>query len=315
MDTCVQQEIRLAGSFGGSVPPIIVASALHAIVPAARSSTFMAIEGRGRLTGRPPKWAADVVDIRFRGASPARHEMILKFTAPRIGEAVPHLYKQRDFWRAPPPEGATSIDLLIEVIKDVSVENRDSDAFDQSVLRDITRFGRVFAEGGDVSVALSSNGPNEPPVQITKRTIDHVRSLTRSTPVPHKVRVVGTLDMIRASTQGFGLKLDDGSEIAGIYEKGEIADLQPLFRQRVSVNGTLVYRPSGRPLRIDATYVRLADAESSVWSRLPAPPHKHLDIHQMHQPQTKRSGIGAIIGHWPGDESDEEIAEKLAMLS
>jgi len=44
--------------------------------------------------------------------------------------------------------------------------------------------------------------------------------------------------MIRASTQGFALKLDDGTEVAGIYEKGEIAELQPLFRKRVSVNGT-----------------------------------------------------------------------------
>src|SRR5438132_1185864 len=100
MDRCVQQEIRLAGAFGDSIPPTIVAHALHAIVPAARSSTYMAIEGRGHLTGRPPKWANDVVDIRFRGANPVRHEMILKFVAPRMGQAVPHIYKQRDFWRA-----------------------------------------------------------------------------------------------------------------------------------------------------------------------------------------------------------------------
>ena len=314
MDRCVQKEIRLAGSFGGSVPPIVVANALHAIVPAARSSTFMAIEGRGRLSGRPPKWATDVADIRFRGASPTLDEMVLKFLVPRIGQTVPHLYKQRDFWRAPPPEEATSIDLLIDVIRDISIENRDSDAFDQSVLRDIERFGKIFAEG-EISVAFTGHQPNELVIEITKTTIDHVRSLSRSTPVSHQVRVVGTLDMIRASTQGFALKLDDGSEIAGIYEKGEIADLQPLFRQRVSVNGTLVYRPSGRPLRIDAMHVKLAGSESSLWSRLPPPPHESLDIYQLRQPQSKKTGFGAIIGRWPSDESDEEVAERLTTLS
>jgi len=123
------------------------------------------------------------------------------------------------------------------------------------------------------------------------------------------------LDMIRASTQGFALQLDDGSEIAGIYEKGEIVDLQPLFRQRVVVNGILVYRPSGRPLRVDATYVGLAQSESSFWSRLPAPVHERLEIHRLRQPQTKNTGVGAIIGRWPSDESDEEVAEKLTMLS
>jgi hypothetical protein len=314
MDKYAQREIRLAGSFGGSLPPIIVANALHAIVPAARSSTFMAIEGRGRLSGRPPKWATDVADIRFRGAAAAQNEMVLKFVAPRIGEAAPHLYKQRDFWRAPPPEGATSIDLLVDVIRDVSAENRDSDTFDQSVLRDIERFGKIFGEG-EISVALDGSGPDETSIEITKATIDHVRSLTRSTPVSHQVRVVGTLDMIRASTQGFALKLDDGSEIAGIYDKGEIADLQPLFRKRVSVNGTLVYRPSGRPLRIDAMHLKLAESESSLWSRLPTPPHERLNIYQLRQPQSKRTGVGAIIGRWPGDESDEEVADKLTMLS
>jgi hypothetical protein len=314
MDIFVQKEVRLTASFGGGLPPVIVANALRAIVPAARSSTFMAIEGRGRLTGRPPKWAADVADIRFRGANSVRHEMILKFAAPRLGEAAPHLYKQRDFWRAPPPEDATSIDLLVDAIKDVSIENRDSDAYDQSVLRDIARFGRVFSEG-EIGMALSGRRPNEPLVQITKSTIDHVRSLTRSTPAPHQVRIVGALDMIRASTQGFALKLDDGVEISGIYESGEIADLQPLFRQRVSVNGTLVYRPSGRPLRIDATYIRKAETESSFWSRLPAPTNKHLDVFQLHKPQTKRTGVGAIIGQWPGDESDEEVTEKLTTIS
>jgi hypothetical protein len=314
MEKCVQKEIRLAGSFGDSVPPIIVADALHAIVPAARSSTFMAIEGRGRLSGRPPKWATDVADIRFRGAGSVRNEMVLKFVAPRMGEAVPHLYKQRDFWRAPPPEDATAIDLLVNVIRDVSAENRDSDAFDQSVLRDIERFGKVFGEG-EISVALDGRRPNEQPIEITKSTIEHVRSLTRSTPVSQQVRVVGTLDMIRASTQGFALKLDDGSEIAGIYDKGEIAELQPLFRQRVLVNGTLVYRPSGRPLRIDAVHLKLAESESRLWSRLPGPPNERLHIYQLRQPQSKRTGVNAIIGRWPGDESDEEVADKLTTLS
>lgn len=309
-----KKKFALPGPFGESVPPVIVANALNAIVPAARSSTFMAIEGRGRLSGRPPRWANDVADIRFRGATPARHEMILKFIAPRIGKAAPHLYKQRDFWRAPPPEEATCVDLLVGVIKDVSIENRDSDTFDQSVLRDIARFEKIFTLG-EIGVALSGPGGDEARIEITKATIDHVRSLTRATPVPHQVRVVGTLDMIRASTQGFALKLDDGTEVAGIYEKGEIAELQPLFRKRVSVNGTLVYRPSGRPLRIDATLVKLAESESSLWSRLPASPHEHLNVYQLRQPQSKRTGIGALIGRWPSDESDEEVAEKLTTLS
>jgi hypothetical protein len=40
-----------------------------------------------------------------------------------------------------------------------------------------------------------------------------------------------------------------------------------------------------------------------------------LDIAALHQPQGPDSGINAIIGKWPGDESDEEILALLEELS
>jgi hypothetical protein len=311
----IETEVRLAGSFGDGVRPMIVASALRAIVPAARSSTYMAIEGRGRLTGRPPKWANEVADIRFRGATAYRDEMILKFLAPPLGQAAPDLYKQHDFWVAPPDESVTSFDLLFDVLEEVSIENRDSNTFDQDVLRDIARFDRVFAEE-DVRVGFRSlHYPNRAPIEVTRTTIENVKSLRRTIPTPHQIRIVGNLDMIRASTQGFALKLDDDSEVSGVYEKGDIADLQSLFRKRVVVGGMLVYRPSGRPLRIDAAYVRLATEEGSLWSRLPNTPHQELKIHKLIQPQNKKTGISAVVGKWPGDELEEEITLRLAELS
>jgi hypothetical protein len=81
------------------------------------------------------------------------------------------------------------------------------------------------------------------------------------------------------------------------------------------VNGNLVYRPSGRPLRLDATRLRIADGESSLWSRLPGSPVEKFDVGELRQPQTKKSGVGAILGQWPGDEDDKEIGEKLNSLS
>ncbi len=42
---------------------------------------------------------------------------------------------------------------------------------------------------------------------------------------------------------------------------------------------------------------------------------RKLDISALHQPQGPDSGINAIIGKWPGDESDEEILALLEELS
>ena len=42
---------------------------------------------------------------------------------------------------------------------------------------------------------------------------------------------------------------------------------------------------------------------------------RKLDRRLLHQPQGPDSGINAIIGRWPGDESDEEIIALLDELS
>jgi hypothetical protein len=42
---------------------------------------------------------------------------------------------------------------------------------------------------------------------------------------------------------------------------------------------------------------------------------EELDIAALHQPQGPDSGMNAIIGRWPGDESDEEILALLEELS
>jgi hypothetical protein len=42
---------------------------------------------------------------------------------------------------------------------------------------------------------------------------------------------------------------------------------------------------------------------------------RKLDIAALHQPQGPDSGINAIIGKWPGDESEEEILAFLEELS
>jgi hypothetical protein len=42
---------------------------------------------------------------------------------------------------------------------------------------------------------------------------------------------------------------------------------------------------------------------------------RKLDRRALHRPQGPDSGVNAIIGRWPGDESDEEIIALLEELS
>lgn len=154
-----------------------------------------------------------------------------------------------------------------------------------------------------------------PPVVIDSHSMTAVDHLIRSTPEPQRARVSGTLDTIRHSDRMFTLLLEGGKAAKGIAEGVAAAQLAELFGQSVVVSGTAVFRPSGSLLRIEAEAVEPAGSDSAAWARVPVPLFQVMDAPSFRQPQGPRSGVNAIIGRWPGDESDEEIAAALRELS
>jgi hypothetical protein len=57
---------------------------------------------------------------------------------------------------------------------------------------------------------------------------------------------------------------------------------------------------------------REAEADQQTSRR---PLVRKLDLKALHQPQGPDTGINAIMGKWPGDESEEEILALLEELS
>jgi hypothetical protein len=121
--------------------------------------------------------------------------------------------------------------------------------------------------------------------------------------------------MVRASTQSFALRLEDGQEVRGVLVWGNIVQAASHLNHQVLVLGRAVYRASGRLLRIDADEITGETGEPSFWSRVPPPKRRKFDLAPYHKTQGPRSGMNAIIGRWPGDETDEEIQAALERLS
>jgi hypothetical protein len=310
----VKQELLLSSRYADRVPVPIASSFLRALMPAAKSAAVMTVEGRGKIPGRPPAWLSGFSDIRLTDVTPARDAMLFHFEAPTLEDAAPRVFRQADFWHQPPDPGATVLDVLGVTVSEIANNHGDSDLLDNDVLSGVRRFGRLF-QGEDVSRLdfLSVNLGNGHPY-LSEQVIARAHEMMRSTPAPQPVRLVGKLDMIRDSTRRFGLILDDGAEVPGVYE-GDMADLQPLFKTRVLALGNLIYRSSGRPLRIDASAVNTAVGESTIWSRLPEAAGGSRTEKAFRVPQGPRSGIAALIGSWPGNESDEEVERAIAALS
>lgn len=71
---------------------------------------------------------------------------------------------------------------------------------------------------------------------------------------------------------------------------------------------------SGRLLRVDAEAISNGEHEPSLWSRMPQPGTAKLDLSSLRKAQGPRSGMAAILGRWPGEETDDEVEAALARL-
>jgi hypothetical protein len=304
--------------YGRKLPPHHLGMLLAELPLALRSTVSMAFRNRSQVKGRRPDWLDRAADVRFVHHE-GNGESILYFEAPQLGEAAADIYAQQSLFPEAddrPAKEDTAFDVFGDVLADVQARNADSGHYDPSLLHRITQFNRVFKNGPYSEVDFTSRRfPRETPARFTPELVHSAKSLLGRTPSPQRVRIVGQLDGLVASTQRFSVLLDSGEKVTGNFADDQVDAMQELWRKRVLVLGTAIYRASGRLLRIDAEAVKSGENEPTVFSRMPSPPGTRIDTSKLRKPQGLKSGINAIIGKWPGQETEEEITAILEELS
>jgi len=296
------------------MPPVPIGRLFTDLPVAVQLATRMRLQGRSAARGVKPAWLTAIADIRVLGIEDDGSTHVL-FDAPRLGDAAPELYEQEALWETRPDPEDTALDLLGDVLNDVAVEDEDSERYDSALLQQIVRFDRVLdGEYQELAINGRERVGRQHPV-LTRDTIETARSLQEVTPPPARVRVAGQLDMIRASTRTFALQLEDGNEVLGVASDEEWRAVASLFSQEVVVSGEAIFRASGRLLRLEADVVEQAGSQTSIWSRVPEPTSGVLRSSDLRRRQGPRSGLAAIVGEWPGDESDEEVEAFLRQIS
>jgi hypothetical protein len=173
----------------------------------------------------------------------------------------------------------------------------------------------VFRHGVE-RVEIRNGRPEAPALTVTVEGMEVVRRLQRETPRPQRIRVAGVVDAIRHSDQAFTLVLESGAAIRGVLADGGADALVPHFGRIAVVSGWAQFRPSGSLLRVDAEDLHPGTEDDlSLWSALPRPLRPGFAPQELHRAQGPRSGVNAIIGQWPGDESEEELLAALSEIS
>jgi hypothetical protein len=305
--------VRLSGerARGARIAGSILGELTSLLLDATRGALRVRVEGRSTARGSLPSWLSAAADFEIVGIEAG--STLLMIEAPALSEAAPALFSQQALFE-PIDSTDSAFGVMEQTLRAAVAGRSDSDLFDQPLLSVFRRFDRVLAAGFS-SIELTNGSPGAHRVIVDFDSVASVDRLIRTTPEPQRARVSGMLDTIRHSDRMFTLLVDDGKAVKGIAEGLAAEQLADLFGQRVVVAGTAVFRPSGSLLRIEADSVDAAGAEAAVWARVPGPLFPGLDMTALRQPQGSKSGVNAIIGRWPGEESDEEIAAALRELS
>jgi hypothetical protein len=173
------------------------------------------------------------------------------------------------------------------------------------------RFGALLDQGVD-SVELVKGRT----LRVNRESLENVHKLASRSFAPQRVRVAGTLETIRYSDCRFVLVLEDASTLAGTAIDLGNEVLREFFGRPVVVTGKAAFRASGKPLRIDAEHIEPASEEDSkIWSAAPRPLLGPFPTRQVREEQRAKGGLAAVLGKWPGDETDEEVQAALESLS
>ncbi len=316
----VTQKVFLSSmnDYGDRLPPEAVGQTLVAIPNLVRESIDMVFRGQSTAKGKRPGWLTAASDVALVSVS-GGEESVLTFEAPTLGDAAPELFRQGEFpWTNRPDPGDTGFDLLGDVLRDVAQGNAESERFDARLLSELWGTRKVFKRAySDLTILSNRYGAREPAL-LNSATLATAKELHDKTPRPQAALVVGKLDMIRDSTQTFALIMDDGQEVRCMMagdDPEQVAALTSLFNHRVAVSGRAVFRPSGRLLRIEAESVREAAPGDQFFAKVPRPNAVRHDLRSVINEQGRKRGAAAIIGKWPGDETDEQLSKWLGELS
>jgi hypothetical protein len=304
--------IKLNGSHlrRHGVSSLVLQDLFDVIIEGSIRALRLRLEGRSTVAGKLPSWLEAVGDFEVIVNNPTQIEI----EAPPLSVAAPDKFGQVSLFSDIDPS-KSSLVFFEDSLEDALKGEADSDLYDNGLLDTFSGFSNLLAHGIDC-IEISNGRPREKgPLQVSSENVKTIKELQRKTPSNRRVRIAGKVDTIRHSDRMFTLILDSGQALRGIAVNIEAEELAQFFGKIAVVSGTAVFRPSGSLLRIEAEHIESAKGDVSVWSIEPKPLESDMDARALRKPQDQYSGLNAIFGQWPGDETDDEVLTALEAIS
>jgi hypothetical protein len=292
-----QYEIRLEGVHASNVSLAVLRDLADLVVEGSSRAARLAAEGRSTARGTAPVWLGESSDVRLVGFREG--SLALDVTARPLAEIAPGIF--------PVSTDETAFDLLMGAIDDALGGRPDSERLDLGILQTLVKTRALFCRGPTRLFIKREGGAS---LEISEPGVERFQKLATETPGSAVDRVVGLLDSLTMSTRTVLLKLDDGSSLKGNIGASVALDrLKELLGLEVVSEGTVAFRPSGRPQRIEIDRVDRATARDVLWRRTPRGEHVREQL------VLPSEDLGPYFGQWPGEESYAQLFAALRDLA
>lgn len=293
----------------GKAKPDAAGTVLRYVEPILRMTVSMGFRNTSRRLGRPPEWLRKASDVRLVRICPSQAGGTrLHFTAPRFGEAAEEIYSQQEMFRVRPRREDTGFDLVGDAVDDLRNGRDDSQRYDSALL---ARIGKLVTSASRAGIErillLGGRLPSRDPLAIDREISQQADRMRDSTPPDQRARVCGKLDMIRDSDNVFEILLEPDITVRGVWTGESMDPLHEAWPGKVLLEGVAVYKPSGDLLRIEADAVRPASKADELFGRIPAPLGGRSNRLDFRLPQSSGQGADALLGRWPGEETEEQL--------
>lgn len=302
-------KLKGPGARGARISGALLADLMGLLVDGCQRAVRLRVDGRSAPGGPVPTWLQKASEFDVVGLREGSTELLIE--APALLEVAPDQFAQASLF-APSEMGASCLDLLAGSLADAAGGLRDSERYDDKLVATFEGFGKLLRHGIEQIDLL---GPA--PVQLNAASLETIRQLRREMPPDQGTITEGILDELRYSSRTFSLRLDDGSVLRGLLvrEGLDLGGLGAQWGQRVRFEGQVKFRPSGRPLRLEAERFEAVEQPNPLWSETPRP---LLGVTSTQAgPRSNETGErpSFLSGPWPDDESDEEFEAAVQALS
>jgi hypothetical protein len=132
-----------------------------------------------------------------------------------------------------------------------------------------------------------------------------------------QVKIAGQLDSITMSNRTFKLITAEKQSVVKGFTQSIAQPILPTWLgKEVLISGQAYFTAGGKILTLEAEQITIAtERDLEIWGQVPTPLYRPFQLDDFKVPQDKNSGMSAIYGKWPGNETDEEILMALEELS